>query len=506
MKAVMKVYLLWVLVISNMIYQEYVGLNLLVITVLTIGVFGYRYSREKVLEYSSGDRSWLRWGTGAVLWLLAGVAVFFMGTPGALVMWVLTLFYFVAQQGFFSSSYLFSVLQSIQSFATGLIRLVTNTRNSMALGDDSDRKKRWMKNALLGVMGLTVVIVFLKLYQAADADFAELTGFLNLDWVSWGFLAFDLFLSWILYGLFFYQSDSAIRGVEENLKIPVQPDYTDRVQEFFSVQSEQRGAVFILVVLNAFLLLYLALDFKYMATEFGTSRAVADYSRAVHEGVYSLIASMILVIILAGLIFRGALNFGEGKWARYFGISWLILNIILVITTGVRNLDYVAEFGFTYKRLGVYLYLILCLVGLGITLLKVWYRFTAWYVVRSFTLATVAVFTGVVCFNWNKIIVQYNLQHVVDTRQDLDYLYSLGPDTYVDLLRYEIAHERNHTDLFYRLVDGIQVTRLQLAQRADNASWRSWVYRELTMLEQMNGVQFDDQRMAKTSEQEWSIR
>jgi hypothetical protein len=324
----------------------------------------------------------------------------------------------------------------------------------------------------------------------ADADFYELTRFLNLDWISWGFIAYYIICAWILYGVYFFKPEILINQAEDVLKNDIQSDYKDRIQSFFGAGSEKKLALITLSILCAMLLLFLSLDVRFILNEYGVQRPVADYSQNVHQGVNSLIFSIVLVIILITYFFRGSLNFGESANIKRLAHFWLFLNCILVITTGLKNYDYILNFGYTYKRLGVLCYLFLCGIGLILSIYKIHRSKSIWFLLRTTSLSFAGTFALVSLFNWNAIIARHNLTHVKKERLDLEYLYSLGPDTYSYLMDYHQKNQISDTGLFYKLVDQIKETRYELDIRQSNITWRSLNLRDRALFSKLNSYRF----------------
>jgi Domain of unknown function (DUF4173) len=199
----------------------------------------------------------------------------------------------------------------------------------------------------------------------------------------------------------------------------------------------------------------------------------------------------VLVIVLITYLFRGSLNFQKNKSLKILAIVWLALNVVLVFTTAFKNYDYVAQLGFTYKRLGVYLYLLLCLVGLSFTLYKIFRTLSVWYLMRNMSISFLVVFAMASLFNWDKLITKYNLEHVKEECLDLEYLYSLGPDSYPDLMKYHVDHQLFDTDLVYRLSNSITYTVEELKIDLDEKSWRSYVFNDLELYHELKNYDFD---------------
>jgi len=220
MKNHLRIYLAWVLVITNLFYAEKWGLNTLIITVVTIVLFGFKDRRiiirnndDQNIRNENGTQWWL----GAGVWLLASVGVFLNGSLFSEFIYLLTFFYFTSVQQQFKISVLLGLLQTFQSGATGLIRFFEHLFYKENV-DQTERNKKWLRQGLLVAIPLIILIIFLKLYQIADADFYELTKFINLDWISWGFVAIYILLVLTMYGIYFFKPQPGVQELEVSLK------------------------------------------------------------------------------------------------------------------------------------------------------------------------------------------------------------------------------------------------------------------------------------------------
>jgi hypothetical protein len=108
--------------------------------------------------------------------------------------------------------------------------------------------------------------------------------------------------------------------------------------------------------------------------------------------------------------FKGGFNFDE-KASKLKNLSklWIVLNGILIVSTFIKNAEYVSFFGLTYKRLGVYAFLILAIIGLVITFLKITRQKTNAYLINQM----VWYFYGTILLcsfvNWGNLITTYNI-------------------------------------------------------------------------------------------------
>src|SRR5690606_17023342 len=107
-----------------------------------------------------------------------------------------------------------------------------------------------------------------------------------------------------------------------------------------------------------------------------------DYSSRIHEQIYSIIGSIVLAMLVILFYFKGALNFIQKNKYLVLGAKvWVVLNAVLVVSAFYQNTVYVTSLGLTYKRLGVYMFLVLCFYGLYFTYKKVSDQKTNFYLI-----------------------------------------------------------------------------------------------------------------------------
>ena len=488
MKNRTKIYFLWVLVIANLIYAETWGLNALIITLISVPLLAWKDGRlffDKKIYHINQPENTGQWWLVAATWLTASLAVFFTASFLAVFFYFVTLIYFTAVQQPSKTSFVLGFGQTVQSFFTGVYRVFHDFGEHFKTGN-LGQKKKWLIQTLMVLVPLLIVIIFFKLYQIADVNFYELTKFINLDWISWGFIFVYILLVVFLYGLYYFKPLNDVVELEKNLKNEINQNYQDKVQNFFGVKQERKLALVLFISLSALLCIYLTLDVHYLFDSFGTVKADSFYSNSIHEGIGAVIFSIVLVIILITYFFRGSLNFEQHRLVKNISRFWLLLNSLLLITTGAKNFEYVTQLGLTGKRLGVYLYLILSLVGLILTIYKITKSLSIWYLIRSSAITFIFVFSLIANINWHRFIAEYNLKYVSEQQLDLWYIYELGPDAYPALMDYHIAHNLVQTDLGIQLANNLIYERSILANRMNRLTWRSFNYADYYLAKQLN--------------------
>lgn len=180
---------------------------------------------------------------------------------------------------------------------------------------------------------------------------------------------------------------------------------------FLDLEFERKSGVITLVLLNLMLLVFIV-TYNYEQF-FEVKEAVvkmSELSAATHERVNSVIFSILMAIGLILFYFKGGFNFDkEATSLKTLAKIWIFLNGILIISTFIKNSEYVSFYGLTYKRLGVYAFLTLSLIGLVYTFLKIVRQKTNAYLANQM----VWYFYGTILLcsyvNWGSLVTSYNI-------------------------------------------------------------------------------------------------
>ncbi|KAF2333053.1 DUF4153 domain-containing protein [Flavobacterium daemonense] len=178
---------------------------------------------------------------------------------------------------------------------------------------------------------------------------------------------------------------------------------------FLDLDFERKSGVITLVLLNLMLLVFIATYNYEQFFEVSIAQA-SKLSTATHERVNSVILSILMAVGVIMFYFKGGFNFDKkATLLKTLSKIWIFLNGILIISTIIKNSEYVSFFGLTYKRLGVYAFLILAIIGLVYTFLKIAKQKTNAYLVNQM----VWYFYGTVLLcsyvNWGNLITNYNI-------------------------------------------------------------------------------------------------
>lgn len=176
---------------------------------------------------------------------------------------------------------------------------------------------------------------------------------------------------------------------------------------FLDLDFERKSGEITLILLN-FMLLVFIITYNY--EQFFEAVETSKLSSATHERVNAVIFSIIMAVGVILFYFKGGFNFDK-KAARLKKLAkvWIVLNGVLIVSTIIKNSEYVAFFGLTYKRLGVYAFLILAVIGLIFTFIKITKQKTNAYLFNQM----VWYFYGTILLcsfvNWGNLITNYNV-------------------------------------------------------------------------------------------------
>ncbi|MEL1254978.1 DUF4173 domain-containing protein [Flavobacterium sp. DGU38] len=176
---------------------------------------------------------------------------------------------------------------------------------------------------------------------------------------------------------------------------------------FLDVDFERKSGEITLVLLNLMLLVFIG---TYNYEQFFEVAEKTNLSSDTHERVNAVIFSIVMAVGVILFYFKGGFNFDE-KAAQLKRLAkiWIALNCALIISAFTKNTEYIAFFGLTYKRLGVYLFLALAIIGLILSFQKIIKQKTNAYLFNNMIWYLYG--TILVCsyFNWGNLITNYNI-------------------------------------------------------------------------------------------------
>lgn len=176
---------------------------------------------------------------------------------------------------------------------------------------------------------------------------------------------------------------------------------------FLDIDFERKSGEISLVLLNLMLLVFIG---TYNYEQFFKVESTSVLSAATHDRVNAVIISIIMAVGVILFYFKRAFNFDtKANFLKWLAKIWVVLNAVLIISSVVKNSEYIFHFGLTYKRLGVYAFLVLTLIGLGFTFYKIKNQKTNAFLFNQMLWCVYGLILLCSFINWGNIITSYNI-------------------------------------------------------------------------------------------------
>jgi hypothetical protein len=299
----------------------------------------------------------------------------------------------------------------------------------------SDVNKR-LNSAMLSIL---IVPLFFLVYYTANPKFAELSN--NTFNYLFNWFSFDI-NPWriVFFVLGIFIVGAAILHSNSSKKITIEDNFSDDLidenelnnpinlalnealnnelnsTEFnensyaADLQNRYKNALNLIITLNVLLLINNFLDIQNVWFGDSTLRSATELKQFVHEGTYVLIFGIALAISVTLILFRGILNFVKNaEILRGSAYLWLVQNAVLALSVGMRNWRYIDAYGLAYKRIGVFIFLLLVIIGLVFIYLKINEKRSLFFFITRSAWAIYGVLLLACFVNWDVFITKYNL-------------------------------------------------------------------------------------------------
>jgi hypothetical protein len=277
--------------------------------------------------------------------------------------------------------------------------------------------KRRINNGLIKkliayfVIPLLFLGLFLVVYSFASDHFLSLfTGYyLDIDvWQAIVISALGFFISFTFWNYWIPEI-----CYEKNSLLDNNFDDVDKIQNknsfsFLDIDFERRSGEITFFLLNALLLVFIV---TYNYEQFFEVVKKSSLSSDTHERVNAVILSIIMAVGVILFYFKGGFNFDEKAiYLKKLAKIWIVLNGILILCTIIKNTEYVSFYGLTYKRLGVFAFLILAIIGLIVSYLKIAKQKTNAFLFNQMMWGFYGIVLLTSFVNWGAIITYYNIE------------------------------------------------------------------------------------------------
>jgi hypothetical protein len=457
---------------TYLFFEQGAGINFFIFSILLVL---FSLLKDTTLRK---QRSWI---AAALSAMITGFSVFYYGNSFATTTNLLSLLMLSAISFNPSGSLFISAFNALYTYLLTIPAMMVSAL--VKRNNEANEKGLNLGKILLLILPLTVSFVFFLLYRTANPLFAEVTDKINLDFISVDWLLFAFYGLILMYG--FFQQRVMKRLTEKDAANTDQLQFVSEeayknswMASFTSLSSEIFIGTALFILLNLLLLMVNGIDvyYLYILQKLPDNLSLSQY---LHDGTDSLIASIIFAIAIILFFFRGRLNFiAENRSLRWLSYIWIAQNILLILSTAKRNWFYISNFGLTHKRLGVYNFLLLCVVGLVTSLLKVAKVKSNWFLFRKNSWIWFGTLVLCSLINWDAIIAEYNfrLAYGKNVKPDIYYLGQLSYTAMPVLLHYYKLEKEGKTEgkYFGEYLSGIiAINSKNLINESSHAEWQS---------------------------------
>ena len=417
-----------VLLYSLLFYQQSAGINFFIFSMALI--VGLLLRDNTLIKKSS-------WKLSVLGTLLSAGCLAYYGSSLALVANLISLSVLSGLSFSARSSVVFSLIFSAYSYVTSLVFMYLDWIERKQKENNISHSGTF-KKVLLVSIPLLITLLFFQMYRASNPLFNEFAAKINLNFISLEWIAFTLGGFILLYGFYYHKQVTELAMFDEggSLNLHAKPhEAFSLLGKEIDLNDENFSGKILFLLLNVLLLMVNALDFNFIFINHQLPAGLS-YSDFVHQGTGTLITSIIVAICIILFYFRGSLNFYEqSNTIKILAYCWIIQNVLMLISTAFRNELYIAAYGLTYKRIGVYVYLLLAFLGLATTFIKILKLKSNHFLVRTNGWLFYGVLMIACLFNWDVLITWYNTH--VPAQIEKTYLVKLSDKTLPQLFALE---------------------------------------------------------------------
>lgn len=202
------------------------------------------------------------------------------------------------------------------------------------------------------------------------------------------------------------------------------------INKKMALKTEYIIGIISFAALNLLLLTLNIIDFNTLWLGNISSFNDTYLSTQLHEGANSLIFSIIMAMMVILFFFSGNLNFfSKNKTLKILAYAWILQNTFLVFSVLIRDYHYINLSGLTHKRIGVLVFLTLCIIGLFTVYTKVAKKKTLYYLLKVNGQIWYILLIAFGIINWDTLIVNYNINSRNEIALDVKHLMEMSDKT-----------------------------------------------------------------------------
>ncbi|AYN00282.1 DUF4173 domain-containing protein [Chryseobacterium sp. 3008163] len=313
----------------------------------------------------------------------------------------------------------------------------------------------WQKVLAFVLIPLIFISIFFGIYSAGSDHFASIFTDYELDIDLWQLLCISILGFFIAFNYWNYSVEKLI--YKQNHVLANEFEAKDKIQKatysFLDLNSERMSGVISFFCLNI-LLVFFIITFNYEQF-YEAVKTPNQLSEETHERVGAVIMSIVMAILVIMFYFKSNFNFDSKAGLMKILVKiWIVLNAVLVISAMLKNTEYIINYGFTYKRLGVYAFLILSLIGLVMTFVKIQMRKKNVFLFNAMIWYFYGTILACSYINWGGLITSQNMK-----RDDFAINYHLQSINFSEKYLLKYAEEKQNTPLKKEILEKVKTEK-----------------------------------------------
>jgi hypothetical protein len=458
-------------------YDHAPGINFL--------LFSIMYGILSVFTHSNILRS--KWYLFYAIHVLTAINILVIHSDLALWAWSLSLLVVVGKTYQVNSSILLTKYFGIAS-SVMVFEKIPYLNYQKVVDENKTKSPLTAKYLLASAIVLVILVIFLLLYRSANPLFQEFTDKIDFSWFNFPFILFCLLGSWVLYAMIYpYVEDATCEW--DSKKHAETIDY-----ESTKISVETRKlfafvAILIFLGLNAMLLVLNVLDINsiFVQEKLPENIFLSDF---LHFAVWSIVFSTLLAIVIIVSLQQFSI---ENKLVRFVIYAWISQSLLMVFNTFIRNYWYSFN-QITYLRIAVFVFLLICIIGLIYTAYVVKFKRNYWFLMNSNLQIWFFIIVVLSFFSWDRIITKHNLAFEKKSEIDFFYLTELSYKN-LDLL-YEFKEEnpevfKKYGNRYYPEKIDNKIKEFQ--ERVKKHTWQSYNLPETKLKKHFRFLEFKNE-------------
>jgi hypothetical protein len=297
---------------------------------------------------------------------------------------------------------------------------------------------RSAKGVLIVLPSLLLVLIFGSLLSAGNLIFSVWThDFFDWIWTHFSFVPEPMrIMVWVIIATpalaLLYPSESWKRPLQVLEKAGRWPDLLPQGAAFLS-------SALVLGTMNLLFLIANIADALFLWSG-GNLTGGATYSDLVHHGVNALTFTVLLSALVLTSIFQQALPVARRRELKILAFFWIVQNLFLLLSVGLRLKLYMDAYDVSVERLGVIIFLVLVAAGYALLAVKISRDKSLWWLIGGCLFAIFVTFFITQFLNlggWAANTNEARWERDRSRHLDVNYLYDLGPAAWLALARAE---------------------------------------------------------------------